>query len=103
MSKKRALAANRLSKELPQGFAMRYLSLYGEYRRQTSKEARLANAIQALDAEIHELDYRQDWDDWTEKFLRDSKQHYFAEFPELLRLFESHVRYLREKGYFSGQ
>ncbi len=85
---------------LPAQLASRYKELYEEFESQKTREARLARAIEQFDAEIHELDYKNDLKGWTERFLRESKENYFKGFPELERLFEEHVRYLRENGYF---
>lgn len=93
-------AASRLERELPEGFAGRYRIAYEEFELQRTREAKLAKAIEQLDSEIHELDYKRDWKDWTEEFLRKSKERYFREFPDLSELFEENVAYLRSNGYF---
>lgn len=93
-------ASERLGKELPLGLAEKYRSACGEFTDGKTREARLAEAVDKLDAELHERGYRQDWRGWTEEFLRKSKERYFVGFPELQRLFEEHIRYLRENGYF---
>ena len=46
-------------------------------------EATFAQAIDKLDADIHELDYKIDWLGWTEEFARKCKQSYFNSFPEM--------------------
>jgi len=54
-----------------------------------------------MEADIHELDYKEDWNGWTEEFLKQEKAHLFNEFPELKNSFDELVVYLRENGYFS--
>ncbi len=70
-----------------------------EEKRKT-KEAKFAKAIDALDAEIHELDYKEDWKGWTEEFLRRKKGPLVEEFPELKQAFEEIMQYAKEEGYF---
>ncbi len=93
-------AFKRLLTELPSRLAVRYNDLYIEFESQKTREARLARAVEQLDAEIHELDYKRDWKGWTEGFLRENKEKCFRGFPELREIFEEHVRYIRENGYF---
>jgi putative hydrolase of HD superfamily len=94
-------AAERLFGALPALLSSKYRKAYEEFESRTTREAKLAKAIEVLDAEMHWLDYKQDpdWKGWTEEFLRKSKEHYFNEFPALKDLFEEHVRHLRENGY----
>lgn len=73
----------------------------GEYEEAKTREARFCKAIDALDAEIHEMDYKEDWKGWTEDFLRKSKEHLFDDFPELKELFEETTKFARDNGYFN--
>lgn len=92
--------AKSLKLELPEKLANKYFELFQEYEDQKTKEARFAKAIDQLDAEIHELDYKQDWQGWTKKFLIEKKLKYFEEFPELKEIFLEIVKYLEENTYF---
>jgi len=97
---KEAKDSVRLSKVLPKVVSTKYLELFREFEARKTREAKLAKAIEQLDAEIHELDYKKDWKGWTEKFLREKKEKYLADFPQLKDLFERHIKYCRENGYF---
>ena len=93
-------AADLLTKKLPNIIADKYLKLFFEFQNQKTVEARFAKAIEAMEADIHELDYKEDWKGWTEEFLKHEKEHLFGEFPELKKSFEELVIYLKDNGYF---
>ncbi len=93
-------AAHVLHQHLPSELGKKFLALFHEYEEGKSKEARFAKAIDALDAEIHELDYKEDWKGWTEDFLRKKKGPLFEEFPELKEAFEEIMQFVKEEGYF---
>ncbi len=93
-------AAKILQKQLPKALSQKFIDLFNEYEEGKTTEAKFARAIDALDAEIHELDYKDDWKGWTEEFLRKKKEHLFIDFPELKALFEESVAFCRKEGYF---
>jgi len=93
-------AAQFLSEKLPETLAQKYLTLFAEFQEQKTIEARFAKAIEALEADIHELDYKQNWKGWSEEFLRQQKEHLFDEFSLLKQSFEELVAYLKTEGYF---
>lgn len=93
-------AAHILHQHLPAELGKKFLTLFHEYEEGKSKEARFAKAIDALDAEIHELDYKEDWKGWTEEFLRKKKGPLFEEFPELKEAFEEIMEFVKKEGYF---
>ena len=95
-------AAQILKQHFPPELSAKFMSLFQEYEEGKTKEARLARAIDALDAEIHELDYPEDWEGWTEEFLRRKKSPLFEEFPELQELFEEGILLAKKKGYFKS-
>lgn len=97
---KEILAAQILKKQLPSTLSQKFIDLFEEYEESKTKEAKFARAIDALDAEIHELDYPDDWKGWTEEFLRKKKEHLFTEFPDLKEMFEESVAFCRKEGYF---
>lgn len=99
-SKREKEAAHVLKKHLPPELGTKFFDLFHEYEEGKTKEARFAKAIDALDAEIHELDYKEDWKGWTEEFLRKKKGPLFEEFPELKKLFEESLKFCRKEGYF---
>lgn len=90
-----------LSKKMPKEIGEKYLRLFQEFEECKTSEAKFCKAIDALDAELHELDYKEDWKGWTEEFLRKKKGFLFEEFPEMKALFEESLRFAREEGYFN--
>jgi len=92
---------NKLKEEIPTQLKTKFINLVNEYEKNETNEAKFAKAIDKLDAEIHELDYKKDWKGWTENLLRELVQDYFTEFPELNQAFEAMIKYVKEKGYFS--
>lgn len=93
-------AAHILKEHLPVELRGKFLALFEEFEARKTKEAKFAKAIDALDAEIHELDYKEDWRGWTEEFLRRKKGPLVEEFPELKQAFEEIMQYAKEEGYF---
>lgn len=93
-------AAHVLHQHLPVELGKKFLALFHEYEEGKTIEARFAKAIDALDAEIHELDYKEDWKGWTEEFLRKKKGPLFEEFPELKKAFEEMMAFVKEERYF---
>ncbi len=94
-------AAKILSKKLPKEVGEKYLLLFQEFEECKTPEAKFCKAIDALDAELHELDYKEDWKGWTEEFLQKKKGPLFEEFPEMKEFFEESLRFAREGGYFN--
>ena len=90
-----------LKDNIPEVLSSKFVSLFNEYEERKTLEARFAKAIDALDAEIHELDYKEDWAGWTEEFLRSKKEKYLEEFPEMKEVFEKTVSFCKENGYFN--
>ncbi len=93
-------ALTQLAKELPSSFSSKVIALAKEFLEQKTLEAQFARAIEQLDAEFHEMDHPEDWDEWTEEFLRQKKEHLFKPFPELSHAFEQIVEYDRKEGFF---
>lgn len=91
-----------LKEKLPDILSKKFECFFKEYEEQKTIESRFAKAIDQLDAEIHELDHKEDWKGWSREFVLESKAKYFDEFPELKKAFESVLNYLTENGYFSG-
>jgi putative hydrolase of HD superfamily len=97
---KEFLAAKKLKEKLPKQLQEKFWTFFTEFEEQKTTEAKFARAIDALEAEIHELDYKEDWKDWTEEFLRSSKEKYFKDFPELKNAFEEITTFVRKNNYF---
>ncbi len=96
------IASKKLAKKIPEPLNKKFLKLFSEFEEQKTLEARFAKAIDKLDAEIHELDYKEDWKGWTEEFLIDSKMKYFEEFPEIKEMFLEIIKFLRKNNYFDN-
>jgi len=94
-------AAHILKEHFPKELGQKFFNLFHEFEEGKTKESRFAKAIDALDAEIHEMDYKKDWVGWTEEFLRRKKEPLFEEFPELKETFEKIMLFLRKEGYFN--
>lgn len=93
-------AMHTLKDQIPSALKEKFVALFTEFEEQKTKKARFAKAVEQLDAELHEMDYKEDWKGWTEEFLRSAKEHYFEEFPALKEIFEKTTTYARENGYF---
>lgn len=94
-------AKDLLHKSLPYPSNEKFIDLFNEFEEQKTLESKFAKAIDALDAEIHELDYKQDWKGWSEEFLVDKKLKFFEEFPELKKVFFEILDYLKKNNYFN--
>lgn len=93
--------AKLLMKEFPENFGRKFYENFDEFMKLETREAKVARAIDVLDAEIHEIDQKQDFKGWTRKFIEDSKLKYFKEFPELREIFNEIMDYYESNGYFS--
>ncbi len=93
-------AMEKLKEEMPPLLKEKFVSLYLEFEEMKTLEAKFAQSIDKLDAEIQELDYQGDWKGWTEEFLRKKKEPYFKEFPEIREIFEEATKIARKNGYF---
>ena len=89
----------RLKGKLPVSIKEKYLSLFQEYESAETPEARFAKAIDGLDAQIHELDYKKDWQGWDEAKFRKYLTPKVKLFPPLEEFFEDLVVYVKENGY----
>ncbi|MFH1916662.1 MAG: HD domain-containing protein [Nanoarchaeota archaeon] len=86
--------------DLPDHMKQKVVDLFTEYEERKTIEARFAQAMDKLDAEVHELDYKEDWKGWTEVFLREKKEKYLQDFPELVDFFEELIVFQKENGFF---
>lgn len=96
-------AAHVLKEHFPAVLRQKFIDLFCEYENGETPEARFARAIDALDAEIHELDYKEDWAGWTEAFLRRKKGPLLKEFPYLYEVFEEIMAFLKKEKYFRAR
>jgi putative hydrolases of HD superfamily len=88
-----------LENKLPFPTNLKFVDLYKEYKERKTKEAKFSKAIDVLDAQIHELDYKEDWKGWTKKFLIEQKIKYVKEFSPLEEAFNEILEYLIYNNY----
>lgn len=89
-----------LKEKLSESIAAKYVDLFVEFEEMKTTEARFSKAIDALDALLHEIDYKADWKGWSEAFLRSKKGYLFEEFPVLKDVFEMSIAFCKTEGYF---
>lgn len=89
-----------LKNEIPKNQSNKLTELFNEFEEQKTTEAKFAKAIDQIEAELHEMDYKKDWKGWTKEFLVNKKLKYFEEFPEIKKVFEKSLKYIEENGYF---
>ena len=92
-------AAEKLEKMLPEPTGKKFRDVFRQFEEQKTIEAKFAKAIDGFDAVLHEADYKEDWEDWTEDFLRKKKEPLFEEFPEIQNSFEKIVKHFRKEGF----
>jgi putative hydrolase of HD superfamily len=97
------IAFKRLTKELPEELSRKYRLLRDEYENMKTIESRFAKAIDKLDGQLHEMDYKKDWIGWSEKYLRDIMTKYFEEFPVTMEIFEEFLKYSNDNGFFNQE
>jgi putative hydrolase of HD superfamily len=100
-SQKEWVAAVALKEQLPYALQDKYWDCFVEFEQRETVEAQFAKAIDALDAVIQELDYKEDWVGWTKEFLLAKKERYLENFPTLLKDFHQIVDHLEGEGYFN--
>lgn len=100
--KKEQKALKKLKLKLPKEIAKDFVILWKEFEEYKTLESKFCKAIDKLDPIIHNLDAKTAWKDGkiSEKLLREKKEKYFVEFPILLKVFNSIIKYIKEKKYF---
>ncbi len=93
---KERIAAEQLRKELPKEISNKFKELFEEFEAEKTIEARYAKAIDAIEPVIHELEYPEDWQGWSEEFLRQKKLPKIREFPEIIGVFEKIIEYMKK-------
>ena len=97
-NEKKALA--KLKEQIPVELKNKFVSLFEEFEEERTEEAKFAQAIDKLDAQIHELDYKKDWKGWDEQMVRKFFEKPIVQFPEIKKTFEKLLQYVNEQGYF---
>lgn len=93
-------AAKRLKDKLPKKQFEKFIELFTEFENYNTIEARFAVAVDKFDGILQEIDYKEDWKNWSKQFLLDLKSKYFEEFPEIKKIFLETVDWLEENDYF---
>ena len=96
---KETKAAKNIAKSLPAPLNKKYLELFEEFEEGQTKEAQFAKLVDAIDADLHELDYPQDWKGWTEEYYLSKRENIFKKFPELSKLLNEFINYLKKHKY----
>ncbi len=96
---KEAEAAKVVKERLPKPLQDKFYDLFTEFEKQETKESKIAKIAEALDSDIHELDYKEDWKGWTEDYYLSNREHLFKDFPELKQLFKDFTKHLKDNGY----
>ena len=89
-----------LKGKLPKKLSPKFVKLVDEFENLKTKEAKFAKAIDTLDAAVHEMDYKKDWQGWTREFVVSNKSKYFDGFPEMKKAFELILDHLEKEGFF---
>ncbi|PIN73822.1 hypothetical protein COV20_01765 [Candidatus Woesearchaeota archaeon CG10_big_fil_rev_8_21_14_0_10_45_16] len=95
------VAAHLLKEHLPLSLGSKFHALFEEMENQKTIESRFAKAIDALDAIIHFLDYKEYWKGWDEAMVRKYHGEKMKSFPLLQKTFEEILSYVKKQGYFS--
>lgn len=94
------IASKVLYEKFPQPLNNKFLNSFIEFNEGITVESKFAKIIDALEADIHDLDYKKDWNGWTKDFFIKKREHLFNEFPELKLYFNELVVYLEKNKYF---
>lgn len=91
-----------LASKYPKKLQNRLIELDTEYRNQLTLEAKFVNAVDKMDALVHELQYPKDrWPKWfTEESVRKWFQPHFEYSPTFMTYFENIMKYLKINNYF---
>ncbi len=93
------LAMYKIADDLPIILKEKYIQLFQEFEEKKTLESRFATAIDKLDADICAMDSTDEsfaW--WTEALVREIKQKYYLEFPEMNELFEELLVWYKGRG-----
>lgn len=93
------VAAKKLRGVLPYPLNEKFWETFEEYEKRETLESKFAKAIDAYDAIVQSLDYKDIWKGWTKEFLILKKSKYFEPFSEMSEIFYETVDYLIKEGY----
>lgn len=93
-------AMKKLSDEIPVVLKDKYIELYNEFEEKATLEAKFANAVEKIDAEIQCIFVKKDWEWWDEEMVENIKWIHYKEFPEIYDLCKKMINYCKENKYF---
>jgi len=101
-TEKELKALDVLKSKIPKNLENSFTELFHEFESMKTIESRFCKAIDKLDPVIHNLYGKKAWQNnkFNEEILRQNKQKYFEEFPEILRVFNEFINYAKENNYF---
>jgi putative hydrolases of HD superfamily len=91
-----------LSQRIPRELGIKFVEMDKEYRAKITKESKFANAVDKMDALVHEFQYPSDWGPkgFDEKNVRNWFSPAFEYSPTFKEYFERIILYLDSNGYF---
>lgn len=95
-------SAQKLKSSLPNSINQKFYELFLEFEEKKTSESRFANVIDKLEGTIQEIDYKDDWKDWTKEFTLTKAKECFGDFKEVDELFIEIVDFLDKEGYFEN-
>ncbi len=90
-------------KQVPKEIGEKLVKLDAEFKERETPEGKFANAIDRIDAIVHELEYKDDWGyekGWTEKDLRNLSEKHVIYSETFTKYFNRLIKYLDDNGYF---
>lgn len=88
----------KLKTQLPKEIYSEFKTIWEEYLENKTIESKFAHAMDALDPILQSIHQREEWKEkgYTEEKLRKYKEHYFTEFPILLKFFNELIEELKK-------
>jgi len=93
-------ALHKIKKEIPQALQQKFVDLFLEFEERKTPEAQFAKAIDSFDALIHEIDYKKDWQGWTEEMVRKFHGKNIKHFPEIEEAFDKLLDFCKKESFF---
>ncbi|MBT3297635.1 HD domain-containing protein [archaeon] len=92
----------KLKNQIPLNMSKYFEKLFFEFEEMKTIESRFCKAIDKLDPVFHNLYGKKIWqkNGFNEKILRNNKEKYFKEFPEIMGIFEQILDYAKENKYW---
>ena len=97
-------AFQKLKTKIPASMAKEIHSLWKEFEANKTKEAKFCQAIDKFEPVIHFLEAKQWWQKQklSEEFLRSKKDHYFKDYPPIMKMWNRILKYVKKNNYLSN-